>query len=82
MQWPSVTTLKVGLPLMLILNGVNGCATSTSALDDASFRLICSSPLAAPITYGADTPETIDQINAHNGAYECACNKDCPTAKP
>jgi len=42
--------------------------------------LLCQSELAAPITiYGTNDPRTEAGVDRHNGAFECACNHDCPT---
>lgn len=62
-----------------ILIGLNGCGTNTASRSDVSDRLLCSSALATPITiYGTNDPRTEAGVDAHNGAYECVCNKDCP----
>jgi hypothetical protein len=36
--------------------------------------------IAKPISYDGkvDTPETVQQIEAHNSRYVCVCEGDCP----
>ena len=60
----------------LILTALSGCATvSTEAVPLNSYCAI-----AKPITYDAtqDTSETIKEIEAHNSAFICICEVDCP----
>jgi len=67
----------VKLPLLLlILNGMSGCVTgSTEAVPLNSYCAI-----AKPITYDAtkDTPETVAEVELHNGVFICLCEDDCP----
>jgi len=67
----------VKLPLLfLILNAMSGCATvSTEAVPLNSYCAI-----AKPITYDAtkDTPETVAEVELHNGVFVCLCEQDCP----
>ena len=67
----------VKLPLLfLILNAMSGCATvSTEAVPLNSYCAI-----AKPITYDAtkDTPETVAEVELHNGVFICLCEDDCP----
>jgi uncharacterized protein YceK len=67
----------VKLPLLfLILNAMSGCATvSTEAVPLNSYCAI-----AKPITYDAtkDTPETVAEVEQHNGVFVCLCEQDCP----
>jgi hypothetical protein len=73
-----VYTLWVLIGLTISAVVLWGCASQPAA-SDVTMRLVCSSELAAPITYSdKDTPETIAQINRHNGSYTCVCAKDCP----
>ena len=60
----------------LILSVTNGCATvSTEAVPLNSYCAI-----AKPITYDAtkDTPETVAEVELHNGVFVCLCEQDCP----
>jgi hypothetical protein len=67
----------VKLPLLfLILNAMSGCVTgSTEAVPLNSYCAI-----AKPITYDAtkDTPETVAEVELHNGVFICLCEDDCP----
>ena len=67
----------VKLPLLfLILNAMSGCVTgSTEAVPLNSYCAI-----AKPITYDAtkDTPETVAEVELHNGVFVCLCEQDCP----
>jgi len=67
------------LSASLILSVTSGCATvSTEAVPLNSYCAI-----AKPITYDAtqDTPETVTEIEAHNSAFICICEADCPKGK-
>ena len=70
----------VKLPLLfLTLNAMSGCATvSTEAVPLNSYCAI-----AKPITYDAtkDTPETVAEVELHNGVFICLCEDDCPKGK-
>lgn len=54
--------------------GLIGCATNTPAATDS----FCQAYRPVYVDRVNDTQQTIDQVDANNGAYECACNKDCP----
>jgi hypothetical protein len=62
---------------VIALSGLSGCAAGTSATDS-----FCQAYL--PVTYSvSQTPVDVQQqIDANNGAYECACNHDCPEPQP
>jgi uncharacterized protein YceK len=65
--------------LLLILSALSGCATvSTEAVPLNSYCAI-----AKPITYDAkqDTPETVAEVELHNGVFICLCEADCPKGK-
>ena len=52
---------------------------NTGSLDSSTLKIICTSDVAKPIFWSEkDTQETIDAVNRHNSAYECACLKSCP----
>jgi len=40
--------------------------------------------VAKPIRYNSkiDSPKTVTQIEAHNSAWVCLCEADCPAGKP
>jgi hypothetical protein len=40
--------------------------------------------VAKPIRYNSkiDSPKTVAQIEAHNSAWVCLCEADCPAGKP
>lgn len=62
------------LPLTLL--AMSGCATvSTAPVVVSDYCRI-----AKPIGYDSakDTPETVAEIEAHNSAYVCVCENDCP----
>ena len=64
------------LSLFLILSALSACATvSTEAVPLNSYCAI-----AKPITYDAtkDTPETVAEVELHNGVFTCLCEQDCP----
>ena len=65
------------LPLLyLILSATSGCVTDlTEAVPTNSYCAI-----AKPITYDAtkDTPETVAEVELHNGVFVCLCEQDCP----
>lgn len=79
MSWRSSMMRSVALmALLTMMSGLTACVSGGSA-SKANFALICKSDLAAPIEYSAtDDPLTIAAVNRHNGAYACACEKDCP----
>lgn len=62
------------LSTSLILSVTSGCATVSTA----PVNSYCA--IAKPISYDAkaDTPETIKDIEAHNSAFVCVCEQDCP----
>jgi hypothetical protein len=65
----------VKLPSMfLILSVTSGCETVSTV----PVNSYCA--VAKPITYDAtkDTPQTIKEIEAHNSAFICICEADCP----
>jgi hypothetical protein len=59
--------------LLAMAIGLSACATSTPATDS-----FCTAYHPVYVDRVNDTPETVRQVDANNGAYECACNKDCP----
>ena len=65
--------------LFLILSATSGCVTDlTEAVPTNSYCAI-----AKPITYDAkqDTPETVAEVELHNGVFTCLCEQDCPKGK-
>jgi len=67
---------KLILPFLpLILFGMSGCVTDSTALVVSDYCRI-----AKPIAYdGAkDTPETVVEVEAHNTRWVCVCEDDCP----
>ena len=67
------------LSASLILSVMSGCVTgSTEAVPLNSYCAI-----AKPISYDAtqDTSETVTEIEAHNSAFICICEADCPKGK-
>lgn len=59
--------------MAIVLSGLSGCAGSTSVTDS-----LCQAYQPVYVDRVNDTTETVRQVDANNGAYECACNKDCP----
>ena len=61
----------------LILSALNGCATVSTV----PVNSYCA--IAKPISYDAtqDTSETVKEIEAHNSAFICICEADCPKGK-
>ena len=74
-------TGKSNLALLLlafpILSATNGCATVSTV----PVNSYCA--IAKPISYDAtqDTSETVTEIEAHNSAFICICEADCPKGK-
>jgi len=72
---------KSNLALLLlaspILTALSGCATVSTV----PVNSYCA--IAKPISYDAtkDTPETVKEIEAHNSAFVCICEADCPKGK-
>ncbi len=58
----------------LILSAMSGCATVSTV----PVNSYCA--IAKPISYDAtaDTAETVKEIEAHNSAFVCVCENDCP----
>ena len=59
--------------MAVMLSGCLGFGTNTPVTDS-----FCQAYQPVYVDRVNDTPETIRQVDANNGAYECACNKDCP----
>ena len=61
----------------LILSALSGCATVSTV----PVNSYCA--IAKPISYDAkqDTPETVAEIELHNGVFVCLCEDDCPKGK-
>ena len=72
---------KSNLALLLlafpILTALSGCATVSTV----PVNSYCA--IAKPISYDAtkDTSETVKEIEAHNSAFICICEADCPKGK-
>lgn len=62
---------------LLILSATSACVHDLTGVRTVSEY--CH--IASPITYDskADTPETVAQIEQHNGKWACRCEADCPT---
>ena len=62
------------LSASLILSALSGCATVSTA----PVNSYCA--IAKPISYDAkqDTPETVAEVELHNGVFVCLCEQDCP----
>ena len=62
------------LSLPLTLSAMSGCATVSTA----PVNSYCA--IAKPISYDAtkDTPETVAEVELHNGVFICLCEQDCP----
>ena len=70
LQWAKLPSL------FLIMSALSGCVTGlTEAVPTNSYCAI-----AKPITYDAtqDTPETVAEVELHNGVFSCLCEQDCP----
>jgi hypothetical protein len=65
------------LSASLILSALSGCATVSTV----PVNSYCA--IAKPISYDAtqDTSETVREIEAHNSAFICICEADCPKGK-
>ncbi len=63
--------------LLLILSALSGCATVSTV----PVNSYCA--IAKPISYDAtkDSSETVTEIEAHNSAFVCICEADCPKGK-
>ena len=63
--------------LLLILSALSGCATVSTV----PVNSYCA--IAKPISYDTtkDTPETVAEIELHNGVFTCLCEADCPKGK-
>ena len=63
----------------LILSATSGCVTGLT--EAVSLNSYCA--IAKPITYDAkqDTPETVAEVELHNGIFICLCEDDCPKGK-
>lgn len=76
---PSMSRLTLArlLSASLILSATNGCATVSTV----PINSYCA--IAKPISYDAtkDTSETVSEIEAHNSAFICICEADCPKGK-
>jgi len=61
----------------LILSVTNGCATVSTV----PVNSYCA--IAKPLSYDVtkDTSETVREIEAHNSAFICICEADCPKGK-
>ena len=60
------------LALMAVF-GLTACETSIPAIDT-----FCHSYHPVYLDRALDTPQTIEQVDGNNGAYECACLGNCP----
>ena len=79
MSGSSFSFAFTAITMMLLATFLLANCQDTGALDSSTLKIICTSDVAKPIFWHEkDTPETIDAINRHNGAYECACLKSCP----
>ena len=60
-----------------ILTALSGCATVSTV----PVNSYCA--IAKPISYDAkqDTPETVAEVELHNGVFVCLCEQDCPKGK-
>ncbi len=65
------------LSLSPILFALNACATVSTV----PVNSYCA--IAKPISYDAkqDTPETVAEVELHNGVFVCLCEQDCPKGK-
>jgi hypothetical protein len=60
--------------LLAMAIGSSGCATDIPVATDS----FCQAYQPVYVDRQLDTQRTIDQVDANNGAYVCACNHDCP----
>lgn len=67
------------LSVLPILSAMSACAPGSTGVKSVSEY--CR--IAEPISYDgeADTPETVQQVEAHNSKWACVCENDCPNPK-
>ena len=67
------------LLLLPILSVISACAHVSTPPPTNSYCAV-----AKPIRYNSkiDSPKTVTQIEAHNSAWVCLCEADCPAGKP
>ncbi len=65
------------LSSLLIQTALSACAHVSTPPVVNSY---CS--IAKPIRYNSklDSPATVEQIEAHNSAWVCVCEEDCPNS--
>lgn len=72
--------------LLLMSIGLSACETSTLVTSDfcQAYKPITvvrekpNMPMPKDPFNVIDSPVTVMQVDANNGAYECSCNRDCP----
>jgi len=67
------------LLLLPTLSVISACAHVSTPPPANSYCAV-----AKPIRYNSkiDSPKTVAQIEAHNSAWVCLCEADCPAGKP
>lgn len=70
-----MSSKRTKLLLCLTLLVLSGCASASTTPASGEYCRI-----AKPIRYNskADTPATVAAIEAHNSAWVCLCEHDCP----